>query len=65
VVIGCAFDIPQRICYHIGNIPGLFRRTPMNIMGKRNLRKVLEHRVRTQPDRTFLVYEDGNRRRPA
>ncbi len=37
----------------------------MNIMGKRNLRKVLEHRVRTQPDRTFLVYEDGNRRRPA
>mgnify|MGYP001288610848 FL=1 len=37
----------------------------MNIMGKRNLRKVLEHRVRTQPDRTFLVYEDGNRRHPA
>jgi crotonobetaine/carnitine-CoA ligase len=34
----------------------------MNIAGKRNLRKLLGHHARTQPDKTFLVYEDGEER---
>ena len=31
----------------------------MNIVGRRTLRSALEYRVRTHPDRTFLVFEDG------
>ncbi len=31
----------------------------MNIVGNRTLRSLLEHRARTQPDKTFLVFEDA------
>ncbi len=30
----------------------------MTIVGQRTLRKVLEHHARTQPDKTFLIFED-------
>ena len=31
---------------------------PYNIVGKRNLRKVLEQKARAHPDKTFLIFED-------
>lgn len=30
----------------------------MNIVGSRNLRKLLEQKVDVHPDKTFLIYED-------
>lgn len=33
---------------------------PTNIVGKRNLRKVLEQKARIHPDKTFLISEDDN-----
>ena len=31
----------------------------MNIVGNRNLRKVLEHKAWTHPDKTFLIFDDN------
>ena len=35
---------------------------PFNIVGRRNLRLVLEHQAEAQPDKTFLVYEHSAER---